>query len=311
MKYTSKTATGATALVLLWLVVACLVSCDNEERDNMARNNSLLVPEQVAGWQLQDEVSTFDRRSIFDYIDGAGEVYLSFSFRDVAVYKFQREGFPEITAEIFDMGSAEDAYGVFSYAREFDEPGIGQAFEYRGSILCFWQDRYYVCVTCYEQTDDTKEVLPTLAREIGRRLPDEGSRPGLIEVLPADGLVPHSERFFHLHSTLNYHFFVARENLLQMSPDTRAVMACYTPGTIFLLCVEYPDKQKAGEGYRGFMEGYLTEAKGERPVQTEDGKWTAARLQDRFVTVIFDATSEDQAAGLLENLETRLVENTN
>ncbi len=296
--------------MLVWLGVASLVSCDKTERDNVPFTPRQFVPEQVAGWQVRDEVLTYGRRTIFDYMDGAGEVYLSFGFREVAVFRFVREDSPDITVEIFDMRSAEDAYGVFSYARESEETGIGQAYEYRGSVLCFWQDRYYVCVVCYEQNDDTREVLLTLAREIGERLPNEGSRPGLVGVMPDEGLVPHSERYFHLHSTLNYHYFVARENLLQMSPDTRAVMARFAPGTTFLLCVEYPNEEDARAGYRGFMEGYLPEAEGFRPIQTEDSKWTAAKGQGRYVLTVFDAESEEQATRLIEKLAARLAQNT-
>ncbi len=296
--------------MLACLGAMSLVSCDNAERGKMARGDSQFVPSQVAGWQLDEEVRRFDRRSIFDFIDGAGEVYLSFTFHDVSVHTYQREGFPEITAEVFDMGSAEDAYGVFSYARESEERGIGRAYEYRGSVLCFWQDRYYVCVTCYEQTEDTREVLLTLAREISDRLPDEGQRPALISVLPEEKMVRHSERYFHLHSSLNYHYFVARENLLKMSPDIRAVMARYAPGTTHLLCVEYPDASTADEGYSGFMRGYLPEAENQKPVETEDGLWTSARLQDCLVVVVFDATSSEHADLLMENLGRQLIDYT-
>jgi hypothetical protein len=282
------------------------MSCDKGEKGDVA--NREFVPEEVAGWRLQDEVRTFDRRSIFDYIDGAGEVYLSFDFKDVLVYSYQREDSPEITAEIFDMGKAEDAYGVFTYARESEASGIGRAYEYRGSVLCFWQDRFYVCVTCYEQTDETREVLPDLARDIANRLPDSGSRPELVDVLPEDERIPHSERFFHLHSSLNYHYFVARENLLNMSSETRAVMARYASGSVRLLCVQYPDSASATEGFQGFMTSYLPESNDQKPVQMENDLWTAAGIKGRYVMVVFDTISEDQALRLLDNLDARLAE---
>jgi len=310
MKYTPTIISGVAALILVWLGVASLGSCGKAGRDNVPRTVRQFVPEQVAGWQVQDEVLAYGRRTIFDYIDGAGEVYLSFGFRDVTVFRYLREGSPEITVEIFDMGTAEDAYGVFSHSREYLESNLGSDFASRGGVACFWQDRYYVCVVCYEQTEDAGEALMELARGIKERLPEERSRPGLVEILPDDGLVPNSVRFFHLHSSLNYHYYVARENLLQMSPDTRAVMARYAPGTTFLLCVEYPNEEDASEGYRGFLEGYLPEADGKGPVPTENGKWTAADVQGRYVLAVFDADSEEQATQLIENLAARLAQYT-
>lgn len=297
-----------TVILLAGLSLIGLVSCDPEENQGVA--NRQFVPPNVAGWEVQDSVRTFDRRTIFDYIDGAGEVYLSYGFRDVTVHRFLREGSPEITVEIFDMGSAEDAYGVFTYARESESEGIGQAYEYRGSVLCFWQDRFYVCVTCYEQTAETKEVLPELARQIAERLPDDGSRPPLIDVLPAEQRVEHSERFFHLHSSLNYHYFVARENLLNMGPETRAVMARYTPGSVRLLCVQYPEATAASAGFQGFADGFLPESETGAPVPMENGLWTGARLIDRFVVVVFDATGEEQANNLLDSAEANVSTST-
>jgi len=296
--------TAALTIIMVWFALTLTVSCEKGERNSVTSRQ--IVPEQIDGWQLQPEVRSFDRRTIFDYIDGAGEVYLSFAFRGVNVYSYRREGAPEITAEIFDMSVPEDAYGVFSYARESEEPGIGQAFEYRGSVLCFWQDRYYVCVTCYEQTDETSEILPALAREISKRLPDEGKRLDLVNILPEEGKLLHSERFFHLHSSLNYHFFIARENLLNMSPDTRAALARYSPGSACLLCVQYPDAEQAGAAYRSFVEGYLPEFEGAAPVRIEDGKWAAAEVNDRYVTAVFEVATESQARQFLEQIKANL-----
>ena len=308
MKRTPALLSAKSFILLAGLILIGLASCGPEENQGVA--NRQFVPQNVAGWEVQDSVRTFDRQTIFDYINGAGEVYLSYGFREVTEHRFQREGSPEITVEIFDMGSTEDAYGVFTYARESESEGIGQAYEYRGSVLCFWQDRYYVCVTCYEQTAETKEVLPELARQISGRLPDGGTRPGLVDVLPPEQRVEHSERFFHLHSSLNYHYFVARENLLNMGPETRAVMARYTPGSVRLLCVQYPEAPAASAGYRGFADGFLPESETGAPVQMENSLWTGVRQIDRYVIVVFDATTEEQAEQLLNGVETNLSTST-
>jgi len=35
------------------------------------------LPEDFQGWTLSDSVQVYDRETIFDFINGAGEVYLS------------------------------------------------------------------------------------------------------------------------------------------------------------------------------------------------------------------------------------------
>ena len=78
----------------------------------------MLLPERIGDRVRQDSSLTYDREAIFDYINGAGEVYRSYAFRDVLVARYARDSGDEVTVELFDMGLTEDAYGVFSYARE-------------------------------------------------------------------------------------------------------------------------------------------------------------------------------------------------
>ena len=74
------------------------------------------LPDQIGDWARQDAPERYDRETIFDYIDGAGEVYRSYGFSNVFIARYARAGTPEISLELFDMGTSEDAYGVFSYA---------------------------------------------------------------------------------------------------------------------------------------------------------------------------------------------------
>ena len=76
-----------------------------------------LLPESVAGWTRGDPSVTYDRETIFDYINGAGEVYRSYAFSHVMVAVYTGPEGPDITVELFDMGNSADAYGVFSYAK--------------------------------------------------------------------------------------------------------------------------------------------------------------------------------------------------
>ncbi|MCJ7628218.1 MAG: hypothetical protein MUO50_07495, partial [Longimicrobiales bacterium] len=87
----------------------------------------MLLPKTIGEWVKQDAPLTYDRETIFDYINGAGEVYRSYAFSHVLVDRYERSGAQDqgVTVELFDMGNPEDAFGVFSYAREQEEAGIG------------------------------------------------------------------------------------------------------------------------------------------------------------------------------------------
>ncbi len=274
----------------------------------MATEAARAVPNEILGWKVTDTVETYDRESIFDYINGAGEVYRSYGFRDVTVWRFSKPDAPEITVEIFDMGSPEDAYGVFSYTRESEESGIGGGYEQRGSVLCFWQNRYYVCLAAYESTDDVRQAVTMLARSIAQQLPQSDGIPPLIGLLPQEGLIEHTQRFFHIHASLNYHYFLAEQNILRLSESTNAVLGVYESGTTYLLCVEYPSAQEAEEAYGSFVENYLPEAAGTGVAMVDVGKWVSATKPGRYVIIALDAVSRESATELTDAMKSSLLD---
>ena len=86
-------------------------------------------PSAPEGWKWDGEEEMYESRAIFDYIDGAGEVYLAYNFKNLIVRQFEKTGYPHIIAELYDMGSSNDAYGIFSFERQDEEAGIGQGSE--------------------------------------------------------------------------------------------------------------------------------------------------------------------------------------
>jgi hypothetical protein len=257
--------------------------------------NAMLLPDRIDDWVRQDSPATYDRETIFDYIDGAGEVYRSYAFADVAVARYTRPGEPEVTVEIFDMGNPDDAYGVFSYAREQEDSGIGGGFERKGSVLCFWQDRFYVCVAAEQLATDDGGVLEDIARQISQSLPPASARPALLQVLPDEGRVALSDRFFHLHQTLNYHYYLARENVLELDANTDAVLARYRPGSTYVIAAAYPDEGAANSALASFKRTIMPGAGDAETVEAGTGTFTSAARHGRFVVVVLDAVSSDAA----------------
>lgn len=256
----------------------------------------MLLPQAIGDWEREGAPVTYDRETIFDYINGAGEVYRSFGFTHVFVERYENPAGEGLTVEVFDMGSAEDAFGVFSYARESEEEGIGSAFERKGSILCFWQDRYYVCVAAEQR--DAGPVLEEVARGLSANLPPPGNRPALMDGLPSPERIPASDRFFHTHQSLNYHYYLARENVLHLSEDTDVALARYRPGSTYLLMILYPDDGAAAEGLRSFRAQITPEAAGDQAVPRENGLYSSSSRSERTLIVVIDAESAETAENL-------------
>lgn len=286
--------------IALALLTIASVACVSPDANRQMASLHDLLPENLEAWTRLDSTVTYDRETIFDYINGAGEVYRSYAFSEVVVARYSREGESDVLVELFDMGTPDDAYGVFSYAREQEAEGIGGGYEHKGDVLCFWKNRYYACLTFDDPTQASEANLVDMATALSEQLPRASVRPNLVAMLPSEGLVRASERFFHLHQSLNYHYYLARENLLNLGPETDVVFARYEPGATFLLIARYENDGAAEEALASFQAVYVPDSGGAVVYMTENGKYVAAGQADHHVVVVLDAESEHAANDLLE-----------
>ena len=258
------------------------------------------LPEEFRGWTLSDSVQVYDRETIFDFINGAGEVYLSYGMDSVCVFRYAKPSAPEIQVELYDMGSAEDAYGVFTVARERELQGIGNAYDQHGGLLCFWQERWFVCLTAQAAAEGIAEDIKALAGTVSAAMPTGGSVPVLVACLPAEQLDAGSVRFVHLHSSVNYYYYLAESNILDLDRHTNVVMGAYDTTGTHLVLIEYPQAERALAARRSFAEHYAPELLDAPAAQLESGRWVAAAQSERFVAIALDAVSEAYALHLVQ-----------
>jgi len=186
------------------------------------------IPSKVLDWQASGADAVYDRKTIYDYMDGGAEVYLAFDFREVFSRKYKHPSAQdEITLDIFDMGSPEEAYGVFSSDRQDPDAGIGQESEYGPGLLRFWQGRYFVSVTASGDEPSAEKAIHELGKLAAAQLGPAGFYPALLAALPATGLKKNRTSYFHAPVNLNNRFFVASENILNLDRKTDCVLAEY------------------------------------------------------------------------------------
>jgi len=269
-----------------------------------------LLPKDINGWSVSEEDKLFDEETIFDYINGAGEIYRTYNFRSLLARQFSREGQPNIIADLFDMGSAKDAFGIFTHSLEDEDVGIGQGATYMEGLLSFWKDRFFVSLYVEEETAEAKEALFSLAKGIASSIKEEGKIPDIVSLFPPENLDKSKIRYFHSYIILNYHFFVADDNILYFDQETDAALGLYEQNgkRSYLLLVRYLNDEKANEAYDNFLDVYMPDAGESTMVKTEDGQWTAARLNGDLLSVIFNALSESHAHKILDGVENRFLQ---
>jgi len=127
-------------------------------------------------------------------------------------------------------------------------------------------------------------------------------------MLPDEGLVPHSDRYCHRRQTLNYHYYLARENLLHLDSMTNVVLARYQPGSTLLLLVEYPDAGRATTAAESFRQTFLSGATTNEPQLRANSKFALCEQVNRYLIVVLESPAAESARSLGELAKTRLTE---
>jgi hypothetical protein len=166
-----------------------------------------LVPE-IATWALAEDIQVYLPESLFEYINGAAESYLSYDFRELLVAQFERpEAEATVTLEIYDMGNSLNAFGIFSAERypENRTIPVGDAAYIESEALNFLAGRYYVKLLGFGAGEETESVLKTFGEAVSSRARPAGGIPELFRAMPVRGLVPRSEKFIR-KNFLGYEF---------------------------------------------------------------------------------------------------------
>lgn len=292
-------------LVFLFLVSGFLAPPVGVSAGKEKMTDKIEWPPEAAGWKWDREVSTFKGESLYDYIDGAAEVYLAYNYQQVSARRYVKPNQPDILADVYRMGSSEDAFGVFSLEHQDPEAGIGQGSEFGGSLLRFWKGRYFVTVLGNGTGKELEDAVLGLGRGLAMGIKETGDPPRLLRYLPESPKMK-ADRvcFVRSHVLLNRCFFISHQNILRLGNDVQALLARYPQekNKLCVLLIRYPTAASARSALASFRSAYLPEAGPVGAVRTEDGAWTKAILHQRFVLIVFGAQQQSEADQWLETL---------
>ena len=140
------------------------------------------------------DAARFYSSDLYRYMDGGADIYLKYGLVALAHREYKRAGV-EMTVDVFDMGGALKAFGIYSAERspEYHFVDIGAEGYSSESTLNFLQGRYYVRLSAFG--DGTAPALDNFARAISRSIGGDRSLPSLLDVLPRENRVARSEKY--------------------------------------------------------------------------------------------------------------------
>jgi hypothetical protein len=289
---------------LLSLVLTASVSARQGAADSSP------FPREVAGWRAEGVVQTYDRQSVYDYMDGGAEVYLEYGMTQLVVQRYAKKGESPIVFDLFFMDSPAGAFGAFTFEREDEEASVGQGSEYGGGLLRFWQGSCFGFVQAEVETPASKAAVLALGRAVAGRLGLKGSEPILPKVLPQEGLRLRSARFVLSPLLLQVRESSMDGNPLELPSRCEAVVARYGEkgSAERVIVARFPDEPSARQGVAAFLKSRLPE--GARPGTPigQSGVWTCASASGAFAVVVLGASDEAAARARLGEVERKLGE---
>jgi len=253
------------------------------------------------GWILLEE-NDYNRDNLYDYIDGGAELYHSYGFQHLITRTYQRAGQPDVVVDVFDMGNASNAFGIFSHSREELSVEFGQGSQYTLGLLQFWKGRYYVSILASPETAESKAAAYQIARYIEKEIKSGGELPHILAYLPEKNLLPATVRYFTHHAWQNTYYFISSENIFNITVNTEAVLAKYQDSGILML-IKYSREQEAKDALDNYLHYFAVEEPGKNSIRLEDRSWTGARVSGRLLIMVYSAPQETAVRSLLSVFE--------
>ncbi len=185
------------ALICITLAAALVQAQSSVPRTSDAaqeRFASLLRKPLPGHADAQAPSAFYNAANLYQYIDGGADIYLLYDFRNLWHQDF-KSGAAELTVDIYEMGRTEDAFGIYAAERSpaYKFVPIGAEGYRDKGVLNFLQDHYYVKLSGSGANADG--LLDQFARLLSGRIGGTRTLPALLEKLPQEHRVPHSEQY--------------------------------------------------------------------------------------------------------------------
>lgn len=251
------------ALLLTLLVSGCAAPQATPTQVPLDLASVFPAANAIPGWDISQKVETYTHDNLFSLVDGQAESFFAYGFEQVAVQRYQDQAGTLLNAEIWQLATPADAYGLFSVGRTGAPAVIGNEGDSDpGRRLAFWQDRTFVSLDALNPVPD--ETLQAFAKAISGSLPAGGERPALVDRLPGSGLAEGAVIFFHEEMSIQMEVWLGGENILGLSQSTNGVLGRYQlgDGTARLVLVEYPSSAQAVKGLKALQGGSVADLVG-------------------------------------------------
>jgi hypothetical protein len=325
--------------ILHFCLPASLNSNPMNIQDYLGENtmeSNVLLPKSVGIWTRPETPKIITAKNIFDYMDGAGELYIAYRFDHLESFEYRAETQKEILVELYFMETSDDAFGLLSLdwggePMDLNESSLENISPdkyswpralYGEGLLRIWSDNVYARVMATQETPESKKAVLELGRKITKDRTDQPP-PAITKALPDSihknwKLRKDRIGFFRSHMILNSLYYLGHENMLDLDLSAEAIVAPYEKmespersSRIQFLAVKYLNHEHAKNALTHFHHAYLPDYTIETHLKSskdligtyaiEDG-WLGYKLHQNTLTVVFECPDQETAVTIIDQI---------
>jgi len=173
-----------------------LLSCSGPESGSGGGEGSGTDFPMVEGWSRPGDVLTYDADNLWEYINGAAELFVEFGVQTCRTADLA-SGDLTVTVDLYDMGSPLNAFGVYERERPGDPvtvPGAASGVVSAPYQALLLKGSTYAKVNAFEG-ELTDEAGLELLEALAASLPGDTSPPAELSLLPTGGRIAGTEGY--------------------------------------------------------------------------------------------------------------------
>ena len=184
---------------LCFLVILVLFHQFSLGKSNLEKDFQKYLPQKINNkWQAAGKPESYRNEDLYLYINGGAEIYHEYGFQAVLVQDYTNMNGRKISLEIYEMTDSTAAYGIYSFKRSSagEEFAVDKQGHLEDYYLNFWKGKYLVTLTGFDEEAETIQGLKVIATTVSHRLDGKSELPSLVGLLPDDGMIKPSIKYF-------------------------------------------------------------------------------------------------------------------
>ncbi len=161
----------------------------------------------IPGWSVVQDTAVYTPANLYDLIDGAADLFLSYGFVDLHLAEYSRPDSVTVRVEVYRHNTSTNAFGAYSQERNTDYEFITVGTEgyVADGILNFFAGTRYVKMSTMTHGVAGRQAMSSVAKCLDSALSNDRNWPVLLSVFPEEGKIPHSE-IYAAENFLGYRF---------------------------------------------------------------------------------------------------------